>query len=223
MPLNDGLQTFPTSLPIRAGQTIALDNTNPSDRLGVGPSNQGGAFSFVTPSFVEGVPTPPTEGEAKELAFNAQVVPTPAIASLSETEGSVKGGTKVKLNGVYFGNASAVSFDRVPAKSFIVHSEWWLTAVVPAARKIGPVAVTVTTPGGVATASSTFTYEGCVVPKLKDRKLKGAKKRLRKSECKIGAVRVLGDATASSGRVVRQSPKPGKVLAPDAKVAVSLR
>ncbi|MGE0068008.1 MAG: PASTA domain-containing protein [Solirubrobacterales bacterium] len=48
------------------------------------------------------------------------------------------------------------------------------------------------------------------------------KKKARKADCKIGKVKKLGDATAKTGEVVKQNPKPGKLLAPGTKIKVTL-
>jgi hypothetical protein len=62
----------------------------------------------------------------------------------------------------------------------------------------------------------------CTVPNLLGKTLKASKKKLRKAGCKLGQVRKLAGATARTGRVKRQSPKPGKLRAPGTKVSVSL-
>jgi hypothetical protein len=62
----------------------------------------------------------------------------------------------------------------------------------------------------------------CDVPKLKGKKLKAAKKMLRAADCRVGNVRKLEGASAKTGKVVKQKPKPGKVLAPGSKVSVEL-
>jgi beta-lactam-binding protein with PASTA domain len=59
----------------------------------------------------------------------------------------------------------------------------------------------------------------CTVPKLTGKKLKAAKKSLAKADCKLGKVK--GHKTKSA-KVKKQSPKPGKVLPPGAKVNVKL-
>lgn len=60
------------------------------------------------------------------------------------------------------------------------------------------------------------------MPKLKGKKLKASKKRARKSDCRIGKVKKLGDASAKTREVVRQNPKPGKILLPGTKIKVTL-
>jgi PASTA domain len=62
----------------------------------------------------------------------------------------------------------------------------------------------------------------CLVPKLKGKKLKAAKKRARKAHCKIGHVKRLKGVTAKTGKVVKQKPKAGKVKAAGSKIAVTL-
>jgi beta-lactam-binding protein with PASTA domain len=60
------------------------------------------------------------------------------------------------------------------------------------------------------------------VPKLKGKRLKASKRQARRSNCRIGKVKKRGDATAKTGRVVKQRPKPGKVLLPGARIKVTL-
>lgn len=80
-----------------------------------------------------------------------------------------------------------------------------------------------TTEAGTATSTQLFSYEGCKVPQLKGKKLKAAKKQLRKAGCKLGKVKKQGDATIKTGKVVKQKPGPGKLLPPGAKVKVTLK
>jgi beta-lactam-binding protein with PASTA domain len=82
----------------------------------------------------------------------------------------------------------------------------------------------VTTVAGTTAAStvSKFTYKGCVVPKLNGKKLKAAKKRIRKAGCKVGKVKIKKGVTAKTGRVVNQGPKAGKVRAPGTKVRITI-
>lgn len=63
----------------------------------------------------------------------------------------------------------------------------------------------------------------CVVPKLKGKKLKRAKRKLRASGCRLGKVRKEDGATARTGKVVRQGARSGTVLAAGSKVTVALK
>jgi hypothetical protein len=71
---------------------------------------------------------------------------------------------------------------------------------------------TVTMSGATAV---TATFDACVVPKLKGKKVKSAKKRLRNGDCRLGKVK-------HKGKVKKQNPKPGTVLPVDSKVNVKL-
>jgi beta-lactam-binding protein with PASTA domain len=67
-----------------------------------------------------------------------------------------------------------------------------------------------------------MTYEGCQVPRLKGKKLKALKKSLRSANCKLGPIKKRGTATAKSGKVVKQSPKPGGLYPPGSQVKITL-
>ena len=64
-----------------------------------------------------------------------------------------------------------------------------------------------------STSAVTFTVVG--------KKLRSAKRLLRKANCRIGLVSTKDGAAAATGRVVRQVPNPGKVV--PAHPPVSLR
>jgi PASTA domain-containing protein len=78
--------------------------------------------------------------------------------------------------------------------------------------------------GGTKVGGITESGENhCVVPKLKGQKLMAVKKKLKKANCKLGKVTKVEGATASSGRVKKQSPKAGKILVLGSKVKVTLK
>ena len=64
--------------------------------------------------------------------------------------------------------------------------------------------------------------ESCLVPKLKGRSLRAAKKRLEKSDCELGEVTRLKGVTTKAVKVVRQSPRPNAVLAPASNIDLTL-
>jgi hypothetical protein len=70
--------------------------------------------------------------------------------------------------------------------------------------------------GGNTTVTATF--DACVVPKLKGKRLKKAKKKLKRRDCRLGKVK----NKQSQGKVKKQKPKPGAVLPVDSKVKVTL-
>ena len=83
------------------------------------------------------------------------------------------------ITGTDFNAASAVKFGTMPATGFTVESDTQITAIAPRITKVGAVDVTVTTLAGTSPAvrADRFFYEGCVVPKLKGKTLKAAKRR----------------------------------------------
>jgi len=221
-PAGRGIETFPTSLPIKAGQLIALDNSNGPDEIGLLPDPEA-EYEFSETELAEGVPTTLKQGfNPLAIGFDAQVLPPPTVAALSKKSGSIKGGTEVSITGTDLNRASAVTFGATPAASIAVVSETQITAIAPPSEKPTPVSVSVTTPAGTASAPENFDYQACKVPALAGKKLKSSRKRLKKSHCRIGKVKLLGDATKRSGKVKKQRPKAGRVLVPGAKVNVKL-
>jgi hypothetical protein len=224
VPASSSTQVFPTSIPIQAGDVIGIQNTNKTDELGV-MATAGAQFLGWQPPLSEGETREAKEAPTGiEPGFNADVQPRPTVTALGPASGSFLGGTAVAVSGTDFTDVSAVSFGGVPATSFTVSSAGLLTAVAPPAAAPGTVDVTVTTVAGTSptSAADKFTYVACVVPNLKGMKLKAAKRKLRKARCAPGKIRLRGTATAKTGRVVKQSPKPRKTLAPGTKVNLTL-
>ena len=222
VPASTATQTFSTNLPIKAGQTIAVDNTIASDKIGLFAS-PGGSYAFLVPPLADGASgtaTGPFPGA--EFAFNAEVLPPPTITTVSPAAGPFKGGTSVVIVGTNFTEVKGVSFGAVPAQSYTVNSESVITAVAPASTSLTTASITVTTVAGTATSAQGFAYRGCKVPSLLGAKLKGAKKRVRKAGCKVGKVHKQNGVTAKTGHVIKQSPKPGKLVASGTKVNVKL-
>lgn len=219
-----GLQTFPAAVPIQAGDAIGLDiNKGNQIAIFLGDPND------VAAAWVPPIPDGATQSfgaseKGIEVPYNAVVQPAPTLTAISPASGSIKGGTAVTVAGTDFANVSGVSFGGVPAASFTVAGEGQLTAVAPPTKKAGAVDVTVSTIAGTTplVATDKFTYKACVVPKLKSKKLKAAKKKLKKASCKLGKVTRHKGVTSKTGKVVKQSPKPGKQLAPGSKVKVTL-
>jgi hypothetical protein len=223
-PTDAGLQTFTTNLPVKSGDLIGIDATNATDEIGV-VDVPGASFASIFPSPSDGATVPARPSiSGKELELSAEIQPAPAVTSLSPNSGSIAGGATVKITGTDFTAASAVKFGDTPASSYAVVSETEITATAPATNKSGRVDVTVTTIAGTSPTAGAdrFNYKACVVPKLKDRKLKAAKTRLRNAGCKLGKVKKLKGATAKNGLVTKQSIKPNKTRVPGTKVNVTL-
>jgi PASTA domain-containing protein/IPT/TIG domain-containing protein len=213
-------QTFTTSLPIQAGQMIGVDNTNSEDKIG---AISGGSYAFFVPPLADGASgtgTGPANGAT--FTFNAQILPPPSILSITPAQGPIKGGTAVVIGGANFAELKGVSFGNTPAAGFTVDSESQITAIAPPSATLKREAISVTTVSGTATSSQPYAYKGCKVPNLHGANLKGAKKRIRKAGCGVGIVSKKPGVTVKTGHVVKQTPKPGKVLAPGTKVSVKL-
>jgi hypothetical protein len=237
-PAGLGLQTFTTSLPIQAGDSIGLDNGRSSgDEIGLA-SAVGLEFSYWSPPLAEGSALARTGAQpSSELAFNAEVQPPPVVSALGSTSGPAAGGTSVLIAGTDLENTTSVTFGGIPA-AFGQVSESSLVATTPPSAA-GPVLVTVKTLAGSSTATQSFSYQNapaaspapapisapaktCTVPTLKGKSLKASKKKIKSAECKVGKVTKLKGAKASTGKVVGQSKKPGSVVPAGTVVKVTL-
>jgi len=220
-PAGTGLQTFAANLSIKAGDLIGVDPSNGTDKIGVAEA-AGASYGFIFPPPFDLATVAPSGSVAgKEIELSAEVQPTPAITAVTPSFGSVTGGTTVTIAGTDFTAASAVKFGSTPATSFTVESDTQITAIAPASTTVGSVDVTATTLAGTSpkVRSDEFTYEGCVVPKLKGKKLKSGRRALGRADCRVGTIK---HRKGKRGQVVKQNPKPGKVLAPGTKVNVTV-
>ncbi|MFI1991613.1 IPT/TIG domain-containing protein [Actinoplanes sp. NPDC020271] len=100
------------------------------------------------------------------------VTKVPTVTAVSAVSGTTGGGTTVTVTGSGFttleaGNAAAVKFGDVNAKSFTVVSDTKLTAVTPAGTG-GAVLVKVTNSAGTSAGSATFTYRAPLTATFKD-------------------------------------------------------
>jgi hypothetical protein len=237
-PASLALQTFATNLPIQAGDTIGLDNDASSARVGqIFPLPSAGTLIWNPPLSDGSTLTAGTSPE-REYAFNADVQPPPTVTSISPTSGPSSGGTAVTITGGDFNGVSAVSFGGIPVAIYPVDSEDRIVAKSPAASP-GPVDVTVTTVAGKSPTGSSdvFTFTAppaplvpaaapvvCTVPKLKRRRLRPAKRALRKGHCRIGKViRKRRKKAPRKARVIKQRPRPRTVRPAGTKVHVWLR
>lgn len=222
LPTSTGVQTFATVLPIKAGQTIGLDNTNETDKIGKA-AVPGASFGFLKPPIAEGATAAGIEQTGEEIGFNAEIQPLPAITKLTPAEGTFEGGLAVTIAGTDFVDVKSVSFGSQPASSYTVDSAGQITAVAPAASRPGAVEVTITTIAGksATTTAGQFTYTACTVPNLKGKKLKAARKALGRNGCSLGAVRRKANA-GKHPKVVKQFVAAGKTRAPGTKIGVKL-
>jgi hypothetical protein len=224
-PLDQGLQTFSTNLPIQAGDLIGIDPTNAADEIGVATA-AGSSYASIFPTPFDGSVHPPSETvSGEEIELSAEIQPAPEVTLVSPATGSVTGGAVVTITGKNLSKASSVSFGATAAASFTVDSDTKITATAPRAAKPGEVDIAVTTQAGVNpnTRFDDFVYRACVVPSLKNKTLNRAKTLLRRRGCKLGHVKKVEAPTPKKvGKVLNQSPKPGNVLAPGSRVRIKL-
>ncbi|MFE7354129.1 IPT/TIG domain-containing protein [Streptomyces sp. NPDC057543] len=85
-------------------------------------------------------------------------VAVPVLGSVAPTQGPLAGGNSLTLSGTGFTGTTSVRFGVNAAITFTVVSANQLTAVVPGGGGPGPVAVTVTTPGGTSSQAVAYYY-----------------------------------------------------------------
>jgi hypothetical protein len=218
------VNTFQASIPVQAGDVIGNDDTNAStvpSACEFETGNPGDTAWLAPGEATDGATIQAEPEEENEVRANetATLLPPPTISGLAPASGSIAGGASVVISGANFAEVKSVSFGAAPASAFTVGSDGQITATAPPTASRGPVSVAVTTVAGTATAAQRFAYKACVVPKLKGRTLKAAKKRLRKADCKLGKV---NGHKSNAAKVTKQRPKAGKVLRPGSKVNVNL-
>lgn len=102
-------------------------------------------------------PTPPPQTPS---ATPTPAAPPPSVSSLSATTGVIF--DSVVITGLNFTGATAVKFGNQAAFSFAIDSDTQITAQVPNGFTSGTVSVT--TPGGTANSTETFTFQGYTGP-----------------------------------------------------------
>lgn len=220
------INTFHVAIKVKLSDVIGLSTTSATVGARIdcvfNPDNseEDAVFGFAgdTP---DGAPLgPPTDNRKVRVNVIATVLQPPEMNIFRPVKlGSIKGGGSVTLEGNHFEEVSAVSFGGVPAKSFKVTDEHHIAAVAPPGKTLAGIAASVTTPAGSASTTPFFSYSGCKVPKLTGKTLTAAKKALKGAGCELGRV---AKVRGRHGKVVKQSPKSGTVLAPDAKVSVKV-
>jgi IPT/TIG domain-containing protein/PASTA domain-containing protein len=223
-PTDEGLQTFNTNLKIQAGDLIGIDPTSGEDLIGIADVS-GAGYASIFPTPFEGSVVPAGEQvSGKEIELAAEIQPQPEVTLVSPPFGSVTGGTVATITGKNFTNAGEVKFGAAAA-TFTVDSDTEITATVPKTERPGLVDIAVTSFAGTNpnTRFDDYTYLACVVPRVKNRTLKVAKALLRRRGCKLGHVKKVAAPTPKKvGKVLKQQPQPGKVLAPGSRVRIQL-
>ncbi|WP_216690203.1 IPT/TIG domain-containing protein [Hymenobacter siberiensis] len=133
------------------GTTVSLVATSATG-LYLLSDNTGYNVAPTLTSIPAPVATAATNTAFRGIAF-APVAPAPLIASFSPTSGPV--GTTVTVTGSFLTGASALTLNGVAVTGFTVVDASTITFVVPAGATSGTIAVT--TAGGMATSTGTFT------------------------------------------------------------------
>jgi len=223
-------KAFTTALPIQAGDLIGLSISSAEPQAQITVAEVAGATQFGwDPLLAVGSPaTAPVLIGGYESQFNADIAPAPRVSRVAPASGPLAGGTAVTIFGRDFDQASGVSFGSVPASSFTVLSENEIAAIAPAGARPGPFDVLVTNAVGTspAEAADAFTYDPpppapapavaptptpepaptCQVPSLTGKTLPATRRLLRRSRCRLGAVR---GHRRTGDKVIKQSPRPG--------------
>jgi len=224
-PSSTALQTFATNVKVQAGDLIGVDPSHDTDEIGF-TTVDGASYASIFPTPFDGSIHAPSETfSGEEISLSAEIQPAPEITAISPPYGSVTGNTLVTITGKNLNGTTAVSFGGTPAASFTVDSDTEITATAPHSARPGKVDVSVTTLAGenANTRFDDFVYRACVVPGLKNKTLKKAKTLLRRKGCKLGHVKkVAAPKPSKAGKVLKQAPKPGKILAPGARVRITL-
>lgn len=152
------VKTEPTSA--RVGSTIIILGTNLTGATAVTFNGVSSAFKVVSSSEITAiVPSAAKSGVVSVKTPSGTLTSvlgfkvTPLVTAFTPASGPV--GTAVTITGTGLTGATAVTFGGVKATTFSLKSATEVTADVPTGAKTGAIAVT--TPGGTATSSKTFT------------------------------------------------------------------
>ena len=150
------------------GTSVTITGTNLSGATSVTFNGVSAAITSNTATqVVATVPTLATTGPIRLVTpggtatsstnFTVITAPLPTISSFTPISGPV--GTSVAITGTSFSGTgfttTAVRFNLVPATTFTVGSSTQITATVPPSATTGQISVT--TPGGIAISTATFT------------------------------------------------------------------
>jgi hypothetical protein len=197
-----------------------LDNATETEgfELNVVRRNSGGTFTVTASS---GPVTP--QGAQIETFMTNLPITAGEFIELNFPEGGAIGLLETPSTEAFFRPGLSPGETREPDEEEIPFTNGYNADVefgqTPAPTPV--VSAPVVIPPTPAPAAVPIAEAHCVVPKLKGKKLKAAKKMLRAADCKVGLVSKSKGVKATSGKVVKQAPKPGKVL--PAKMAVSVK
>jgi hypothetical protein len=157
----------PNQGPVAGGNTVTLTGSAFSGATAVRFGTTASSFTLVSPTQATatapaggagtvGVTITTPGGTSAGVPYTYVLAPT--LSGVTPIQGPLAGGNTVTLTGTNLTGAGAVAFGGSPAVSFTVVSATQITAVPPTAAAAGPVAVTVTTPGGGTPGDVTYYY-----------------------------------------------------------------
>jgi hypothetical protein len=146
----------------------------------------------------------------------------PAIVGFSPHQGTIGGGTVVHISGGGFTDVTGVSFGGHAARSFQVKSANVIDAVTPSMSRGVSVRIGIAASGGTSISNASYSFLGCHVPRLKEDRVRRARKALVAAGCKVGQVQRVASARKPL-RVIAESPHPGTWLEPGTAVALRVR
>lgn len=119
-------------------------------------------------------------------------------------------------------DGASFAYPVLPGSGWVVIDEGWIVGA-PLKESVDEILERIALANAAAqVASLSSTPPRCLVPKLAGRSLAASRKRLGAANCKIGRVSKRRGATARTGKIVKQNPKAGVVLAGGASVGVTL-
>jgi hypothetical protein len=208
-PLLSGVPAFNTDLnttdPLAPGATLLAKWSDGRNAI----ATKGNVVS-VTAAPESGTLTPMTA--AAQLALNAGNVLGRHTLTVSKT--GAGSGTVSGPAGIDCGSSCAANFNNGSQVTLNATATTGSFAGWSGGGCSGTSSCTVTMSSATAV---TATFDACVVPKVKGKKVKQAKQRLRNGDCRLGKVKNKG-----KGKIKKQSPKPGTVLPVDSTVNVTL-
>jgi IPT/TIG domain len=160
----------PNQGPLSGGTPVTLSGSHLTGASAIAfGSTAATSFTVISGTQIE-VSTPPgapgpvgitvtTPGGTSTANVYYYYVGAPVLTSATPNQGPASGGTSITLTGSHLVGATAVKFGSVAAASFSVASDTTITAVAPPGTS-GPVAITVTTPGGITPANVYYYYLG---------------------------------------------------------------
>ena len=125
-----------------SGVTVALDGTQVLSYTTALPAS-------VLMGFTGGTGGETDVHAVQNVSITALPPPPPAVTGVSPASGSTLGGTLVTVTGTNLSGATAVKFGSLAATNVTVNSATTVTATTPG-EVVGPVDVSVTTPGGTS-------------------------------------------------------------------------